>query len=197
MQLRRSHAGDSEMAMRSLLKIERKSCCLDRCLPAKNWSTAITMGQEQTKAIIGWRETISLPDLKLVDVLAKIDTGARTTALHATGIKELMVNEAPWVEFYPNHQTLGNTHPVVAPVLHRRDITNTSGVPETRLVIATLLCIGDRKCRIEVSLTNRSGMKFPVILGRSAIRQLGLNVNPSRSWLQTNKPAFTQTKDQS
>ena len=69
------------------------------------------------------------------------------------------------------------------PILHTRRITNTSGIPEERFIIATTLRIGDRKGRIEVSLSDRSDMRYPIIIGRSALRLLRLTVDPSRSWL--------------
>lgn len=141
------------------------------------------------KTMIGWRETVSLPDLGLRTFRAKIDTGALTTALHATGISRIDVNGKPWVEFLPDHGSLAETTLCRLPILHTRKITNTSGIPDERYIVATTLQIGDLKGRIEVSLANRSDMTFPIIIGRSAMRLLRLTVDPSRSWLQTSRTA--------
>lgn len=143
--------------------------------------------------MIGWREIVSLPELGLNSLKAKTDTGARTTALHASNIVGIEIAGQPWVEFVPDHDEQEAGILCKAPVMHIRNITNTSGIPEERYIIATRLCIGKLEHRIEISLTNRSGMKFPVILGRTALRLMRLNVNPSRSWLLT-KNSNVKTK---
>lgn len=149
------------------------------------------MKKRPSKLMIGWRETVSLPDLGLDAFPAKIDTGARTTAIHASDIKLYKIDGQTWVEFTPNHAGLTNVDQCRLPVHHKRKITNTSGVPEERVVAITELQIGERAERIEVSLSDRTDMRFPMIVGRTALRQLRLTVDPSRSWLQSTKP---QTK---
>lgn len=128
---------------------------------------------------------VSLPELNLNFLNAKTDTGARTTALHASNIVELNIAGEPWVEFIPDHNDLEEETVCKARVLHIRSITNTSGIPEERYIIATRLRIGDLDQRMEISLTDRSEMKYPIILGRTALRLFRLNVNPERSWLLT------------
>lgn len=140
------------------------------------------------KITIGWREMISLPDLSLTEFHAKIDTGARTSALHASNITKFEQNGEAWVSFIPDHDVLAETEVRTARILHERQITNTSGVPEGRFIIATHLRIGERKTQVELSLTDRSDMKFPVIIGRTALRTLRLTVDPGRSWLVSPKP---------
>jgi hypothetical protein len=140
------------------------------------------------KLMIGWREIVSLPDLDLNLFNAKIDTGARTTALHASNISEIEIDGEKWVEFIPDHDASESKSYRKARVLHVRNITNTSGVPEKRFIIATTLSIGQQKQRIEVSLADRSEMKFPLILGRTALRVCRLTVDSSRSWLVSDKP---------
>lgn len=148
------------------------------------------MKTKQPKLMIGWRETVGLPKLGLDQFHAKIDTGARTTALHATGISKMEVNGEPWVEFVPDHDVLKGSEICVVPILHMRGITNSSGQTEERYIIATELRIGDREARVEVSLTDRSDMQFPLIIGRTALRQMRLTVDPSSSWLLS--PKFSQ-----
>ncbi len=135
--------------------------------------------------MIGWRETVSLPDFGLTSFRAKVDTGARTTALHATNIAHIEINGESWVEFLPDHNQLESVGLCTAPIHHLRNIKNTSGIPEERLIIETRLQLGNREAFVEVALSDRSDMKFPIIIGRTTMRQLSLTVNPSRSWLQS------------
>lgn len=146
------------------------------------------MKERPPKQMIGWRETVSLPDLGLDQFPAKIDTGARTTAIHASGIKQYEINGEPWVEFMPDHAGLTIADLCALPVHQRRSITNTSGIAEDRFVVISAFRIGERTERIEISLSDRTDMKFPMIVGRTALRQLRLTVDPSRSWLQSPKP---------
>lgn len=139
------------------------------------------------KLKIGWRETVSLPDLGINRFAAKFDTGALTTALHATNVVRFQRDGRPWVRFTPDHDALQAAEDCALPLLHTRSITNTSGVPEERFIVATTLRIADRAGRIEVSLTDRSDMKFPIIIGRSAMRLLRVTIDPSRSWLVSQK----------
>lgn len=138
--------------------------------------------------MIGWRETVSLCELGMERFPAKIDTGARTTAIHASDIKLYDIDGQTWVEFTPNHVRLTHVEQCALPVHHIRSFTNTSGVAEERIVAITELRIGERSERIEVSLSDRTDMRFPMIVGRTALRQLRLTVDPSRSWLQSPKP---------
>ncbi|GHE85735.1 ribosomal protein S6 modification protein [Aliiroseovarius zhejiangensis] len=133
--------------------------------------------------IIGWREHIALPDFGILDLPAKVDTGARTTALHAVDQTLFERDGAPWVEFMVPLKNRRTTRRLSAPVLEERDIKNTGGVPERRLVVRTTLVIGKRHWLIDVSLANREKMEFDVILGRSAIRRHRLLVDPRRSYL--------------
>ena len=132
---------------------------------------------------IGWRETVALPDLGIQTIKAKVDTGARTSALHAVPRKVYEKNGTPWIDFDIPRSA---AHPVIAcksPLVDQRKITNTSGVPETRYVIETKMILGDRYWTIEVSLADREKMAFDLILGRTAIRRHKLCVNPGRSFL--------------
>lgn len=133
--------------------------------------------------IIGWREHIGLPDLGLVAVSAKIDTGARTTALHASRIRTYERDGELWVEFHPEHERLEASRLCWMPVHDRRSITNTSGVPEERVIIRTRLLIATHALHVDVSLSDRTDMSYPIIIGRSALRRARLLVDSGRSWL--------------
>ena len=114
---------------------------------------------------------------------AKIDTGARTSALHALDQRIIERDGVRWVEFMiPVHNRRTSTR-VLAPLVDERAIKNTSGVPELRLVVRTLLLLGRHRWQIELSLANRQKMEFDLILGRTAIRRRRLLVDPGRSFM--------------
>ena len=133
--------------------------------------------------LIGWREHVALPLLGLHRITAKIDSGARTSALHASRIVLFERDGAQWVRFRVPHSGLPATPVCEAPLVDQREITNTSGVPQERLVIATTLVLGERRWRIEVSLADRAAMTMPLILGRTALRRHRILVDVGRSWL--------------
>ena len=141
------------------------------------------MTAERPQTIIGWREPVTLPELGIENVAAKIDTGARTSALHAERLRFFDKDGTDWVRFHVPHAGLEEAVDCEAPIVDRRQIRNTSGVPEERIVVETLLRLGSRKWRIELSLADRMAMAFPLILGRTAIRGRRILVNPGRSML--------------
>tara|TARA_E500000318_G_scaffold10718_1_gene9486 strand:+ start:3799 stop:4272 length:474 start_codon:yes stop_codon:yes gene_type:complete len=133
--------------------------------------------------IIGWREMVSLPNYGISKMAAKIDTGARTSALHAVDQRIFEKDHQIWVRFIiPIPSRRRGLH-IEAPVVDERDIKNTGGVPERRLVIRTALVLGRHRWNIDVSLANREKMEFDLILGRTAIRDRGMLVHPGRSFL--------------
>jgi len=119
----------------------------------------------------GWEEWIALPDLGLPAIKAKVDTGARTSALHAHDIEVFGPATKPKVRF--------NVHPIAgrediaitcsAPLVDRRDVTSSNGESETRFVIETTLSVAGQNWPIEVTLTNRESMTSRMLLGRSAL----------------------------
>ena len=142
--------------------------------------------------IIGWREWVGLPRLGIRAIRAKIDTGARTTALHAVDIKRAEhADGTHWLAFtIPGGEGHG-TRRVEAPMVEEREVKNTSGIPDPRPVILTTLSIDRRRWPIEVTLADRTEMGFDVILGRTAIRGHGLLVNPGRSFMVRPPMGFT------
>ena len=135
------------------------------------------------KQQIGWREHVGLPDFGIPSLSAKVDTGARTSALHAVDQVVEERDGEDWVTFTVPHPDSNEDVRVSAPILDQRDITNTSGIPETRIVVATTLQLGSRRWPIEVSLADRDAMSFDMILGRTAIRGRRLLVAPGKSFL--------------
>lgn len=148
----------------------------------------------QSLTVIGWHECISLPELGLNDFAVKIDTGAKTTALHADNIETFFKGDVKWVRFQSPDVPGSPQRMCEFPVFTKRDITNTSGLPETRIVIRTLMVLAGRKWKIDISLTDRGTMRFPLILGRRALRNKNIVVHPGRSYLVSAKPHFEGSK---
>lgn len=136
------------------------------------------------KPVLGWREWIGFPDLGIVQIKAKVDSGARTSCLHAFRVEPFERDGRSWVSF-DIHPQQGNTDEVItceAPVLDKRAVRDSGGHEEIRYVIETTIRIGERSHTAEVTLTDRDTMKFRVLLGRSMFRGKYL-VDASRSYL--------------
>ncbi len=131
--------------------------------------------------IIGWIEHLDLPELGLLQIKAKIDTGARTSALHADGIEPFMRDGAEWVRFLAQTDDDAPEQWVETPIHDRRAIKNTSGIPEERIIIRTRLKMAARSWVIPVSLTDRSNMRFPIIVGRTALKHHNIAVHTRRA----------------
>lgn len=138
-----------------------------------------------TALVLGWEEWVSLPDLGLPAIKAKVDTGARTSALHAASIEPFGPVSAPMVRFVVRpHPSKPDIEIVCsAPVIGRRDVTSSNGERESRFVIATTVAIGRHAWPIEVTLTNREAMSYRMLLGRQAIRS-DMIVEPGASFRQ-------------
>lgn len=133
---------------------------------------------------LGWREWVGLPDLALSRIKAKVDTGARTSCLHAFALASFQRDGSEWVRFSV-HPKQGDMERVVAceaPVIDRRQVTDSGGHTEERIVIRTSLQLGDWQEEIEMTLTSRDGMRFRVLLGRTAIAHAGCCVDPAVSY---------------
>ena len=119
-------------------------------------------------ALIGWMEMVDLPLLGLNHVKAKIDTGARTTALHAIDIEEFERDGAAWLRFRTQIAEHLPEMYIEAPYHSERAIKNTSGVPEDRYIIRTRFKLGKRQWMIDLSITDRGNMTFPIIVTEEA-----------------------------
>jgi hypothetical protein len=137
------------------------------------------------KTIIGWNEWVGLHQLNLPLIRAKVDTGARTSALHAFSVESFTERGSPWVRFHihPLQKLPQLVVTCEAPVIDRRLVTDSGGRGERRLVIQTLARIGGLERSIEITLTNREKMAYRMLLGRQAISKLGFLVNPNQSSL--------------
>ncbi len=153
--------------------------------------------------ILGWREWVALPELGIPAIKAKIDTGARTSALHAFRIEPFVRDNLDHVRFWLH--PLRNKRQIEliceAPVIQKRQVKDSGGHSEERFVIESTVCIGINTWNIELTLTSREDMMFRMLLGRSAITNGKLKVDPSASYVHGrgkgrvyNKPNRTNRK---
>ncbi len=132
--------------------------------------------------IVGWRELVCLPELGLAGIPAKIDTGARTSSLHADVLDDFTRAGERFVRFAVDWD--GARHTCEAVHVDLRGITSSNGERQTRFVIKTPLTIGNLTFRAEISLADRSQMQFPMLIGRTALRRR-MVVDSGHSWLQS------------
>jgi len=141
------------------------------------------------KMMVGWREWLSLPELNVPHIKAKIDTGARTSALHAFSVNAYVKKGVHRVKFliHPYQNRKDIIKECDARIVDRRMVSDSGGHKERRYVILTSIQLGDSVWEVEITLTNRDTMKFRMLLGRTAMRGRVL-VTPSRSFLVGKKP---------
>jgi ribosomal protein S6--L-glutamate ligase len=135
--------------------------------------------------ILGWEEWVTLPELGLGAIKAKVDTGARTSALHASFVEPFGPPGSRRVRFgvHPVPRRADVAIECTARLIGRREVKSSNGEREQRYVIETPIRVGDREWRIEVTLANRDMMSYPMLLGRQGIPRDGL-VDPNASFLQ-------------
>lgn len=142
------------------------------------------MSENKVLPVVGWRELVHLPELGLRGIPAKIDTGARTSSLHGVVLDEFERNGEKYVRFAVDFERPHVRQICEAVHVDIRGITSSNGETQYRYVIKTPLKIGDIKFRAEISLADRSDMKFPMLIGRSSLRRRFV-VDSGYSWLQT------------
>jgi hypothetical protein len=146
-------------------------------------------------AVIGWREWASLPDLGIDKIKAKIDTGARTSAIHAFEIRPFQRDGQQFVHF-SLHPVQRRRRPVVdceAQVIDERIVTSSNGERQHRYVIETTIKLGNESWLIEMTLTNRDEMGFRMLLGRRALRRRFV-VDPGSSFRLSRRKAAKKAK---
>jgi hypothetical protein len=134
---------------------------------------------------IGWREWVALPELQIHKIKAKIDTGARTSALHAFALRPFKEGDKERIAFdiHPLQNNVDVTLSCTADIIDKRWVTDSGGHREERFVIRTPVILGDKTWDIEITLTERDTMLFRMLLGRSAIRKRFI-VNPGKSFIK-------------
>lgn len=164
----------------------RKDTTRRRCGFAEKGYKATSYGVKRNppKGTIGWRESVALPELGVDAIDVKVDTGARSSALHAFGTRSVKKDGVEYVRFmiHPDRRDARIAIEAECLVVARRWITSSSGHRTRRPVIRTDIELLGRSWPIEVTLTNRDAMGFRMLLGRQAINRRFL-VDVSKSYL--------------
>lgn len=142
------------------------------------------MARKSDRITLGWREWVQLPELGLVDIKAKVDTGARTSALHAFEVTPFEEDGRQRVEFrmHPNQRDSDTVVVCSADVVDQRTVKDSGGHAEERWVIRTPISVGEMTWPVEITLTSRDDMMFRMLLGRTAMKGRAI-VDPARSYL--------------
>lgn len=143
-----------------------------------------TAQQKENLITVGWREWLTLPQLGIDHIKAKVDTGARTSTIHAFEVTPFTHNGEKWVRFglHPNQDDLETVIWCEAAVTDERNVTDSGGHTERRYVITTAVQMQNKTWPIEVTLTNRDNMRFRMLLGRTAMAAGQILVNPALSY---------------
>lgn len=134
------------------------------------------------RPVIGWREWVSLPDLGVAWIKAKVDTGAKSSSLHAW---DIVVDEAQPLVRFNLHPLQGDESVVVAataPLVEHREVRSSNGEVDVRPAIRTSAIVRGQRFDIELTLSSRDEMGFRMLLGRSAIRRRFV-VDPAKSFV--------------
>lgn len=120
---------------------------------------------------VGWREWVALPGLRVQALKAKIDSGARTSSLHAVDIEPFERGGEPWVRFALQVRpgSTRSTRPRAARLVETRKVTSSNGESEERPVIRTVLVLAGQAFETELTLTERAGMRYRMLVGRRSL----------------------------
>ncbi|WP_109506936.1 ATP-dependent zinc protease [Nocardioides speluncae] len=142
------------------------------------------MSRAHSNIVAGWREWVSLPGLEVRWIKAKLDTGARTSAIHAFDLEEFEKNGDEWVRFsiHPWQRSAVESTIVELPVHDRRVVRSSNGDAQERMVVLMDITIVGTTVTAEVSLSRRDEMGFRMLIGREVLRQ-GFLVDVGHSYL--------------
>ena len=147
---------------------------------------------KKPKLLIGWRELADLPELGLSGLMAKIDTGANTSALHASKLTPITLEDGrPGVRLLikaADHGLPPYDHLLEVPLVDFRKVRSSNGKSEQRYVIRTQMLIGEWSGLVDFTLTNRKSMRFPILIGRRALRRAFI-IDPSKTLLLGQPPS--------
>ena len=134
------------------------------------------------QTVLGWREWLALPQLGIAAIRAKVDTGARSSALHVEELSSHFEGGSEWCCFSVRTGVGDEVHTCLAKVHDRRPVTDSGGQTTERVFIRTELDLAGMRYPIEINLTNRRNMLFPMLLGRTAMSGRFL-IDPHRSFV--------------
>ncbi|MGB0112301.1 MAG: RimK/LysX family protein [Ilumatobacteraceae bacterium] len=128
--------------------------------------------RRRPRTSLGWREWVALPDWNIAHLKAKVDTGARTSSLHAFGLEWFDREDEPWVRFelHPWQRSVDDAVIAEAAVVATRDIKSSSGAVDHRPVVRTTIVLAGQPVVAEITLTRRDEMGFRMLIGREALR---------------------------
>lgn len=154
------------------------------------------MTTDLSYTLAGWREWVSLPGMGVPWVKAKLDTGARTSAIHAFDLEEFEKDGALWVRYsiHPWQKTDVGAVDVESKVQDVRTVRSSSGYADVRFVVMMEIRLVTRTITAEVTLSRRDEMGFRMLVGRQALRQ-GFVVDPGRSYLGGRPPLSTRRQN--
>lgn len=149
----------------------------------KRKSPELLSYQDKSYLLLGWREWVSLPALGIDFIKAKIDTGARTSALHAFDIVRFTSDGSDKLRFdvHPIQRDDNKIVKCTATLVDIRYVWNSRAQRELRYVIETVLVLGGQPANVEVTLTDRGPMSYRMLLGRKALQQYNVIIDPARS----------------
>ncbi len=147
-------------------------------------------GADAPGARVGWREWVGLPGAQTPWIKAKIDTGARTSALHAFGIRRFEREGGDWVRFevHPWQTSAADARVVEMMIADVRAVRSSNGNVQDRIVVVMPLTLMGRTVQAEVTLTHRDEMGFRMLVGRTTLAAAGLLVDPAASYLGGQPP---------
>lgn len=143
-----------------------------------------TDSEQPNKPLIGWRERVALPELGIERIIAKTDTGAFSSSIHAFNIEPEQRDGETWVTFsvLPSRRDPDQVIHCQARVSDQRRVKSSDGSSSQRFFIRTVLVIGGQNLNIEISLADRGSMGYRMLLGRTALRG-NFVVDPAASYL--------------
>ncbi len=139
---------------------------------------------QEKKQVIGWREWVALPELNIPAIKVKVDSGARTSALHTFELNRIKKKGKDLVEFQL-HPLRNRTDIVIkcrTEIIDVRSVKDSGGHAEDRYIISTKVALNNLIWEIELSLTNREDMLFKMLLGRTALVNANLFIDPAKSY---------------
>lgn len=150
--------------------------------------------EPHSSTIVGWREWVSLPGIGVPWIKAKIDTGARSSALHAFDIHEVDGGDRVRFKVRPWQRSMEDIVEVECAVHDRRTVRSSSGHSQDRIVVLLDIQLDGRVVTAETTLTHRDQMDFRMLIGREALRQ-GFLVNPHKSFLTGRAPKVVRRRN--